>query len=364
MVQYSPAQWKPLVRPHGRLLEGEKGVFFNWSCSGFTITFTGSVLRAYLVPAGEPSPVQPPQQPVTEYPYAGVSEDGETLARRFICREEGWYTLYEGEAGRHSLRLVKLTENMRGKLLLGPLETDGELSPAPAENRPLIEFVGDSITCGYGNEAPGRDEPFRPEEENGWMSYGPQAARRLGMEFSCLSVSGIAASRSRSGKFILACPQMDELYPFTDRLMEKKGGDTFSRWDFAGHPADIVLINLGTNDVNPIRFTDSRAEGDEEEAWFAERYRALLEEVRSLNGPECWIACTLGPLDYYLYDQIEKAVRSYQQKTGDRRITAFKLTGVNLMTEGFGADGHPSMMTHTRLGKELAGRLQALLQQG
>lgn len=361
MKQYAFAKWMPLISPHGRLLQGKDGVWFNWSCSGFTIAFTGSKLRAYLIPIGEPSPVSPPQHPVIEYPYAGVSEDGETLTRRFICEKEGWYTLFEGEDGQHSLRLIKITENMRGKLLLASLETDGELLPAPAENKPLIEFVGDSITCGYGNEAPGRDEPFRPEEENGWMSFGPQAARKLGMEFSCLSVSGIAVSDSKNGKFTFPCPQMNALYSYTDRLMEEKSGGPFTDWDFAAHPATIVLINLGTNDVNPVRFADSRSVGDEEEAWFTEQYQAFLKQVRSLNGPECQIVCTLGPLDYYLYDQIEKAVHRYQQETGDQRITAFKLTGVNLMTEGFGADGHPSMKTHTRLGKELAERLQKLL---
>ncbi len=360
MKQYTFTEWMPLVRPHGRLLQGEKGIWFNWSCSGFTIAFTGSKLRAYLVPIGEPSPVQPPQQPVMEYPYAGISEDGENLSRRFICREEGWYTLFEGEKGSHSLRLIKLTENMRGKLLLASLETDGTLLPVPVENKPLIEFIGDSITCGYGNEAPGRDEPFRPEEENGWMSFGPQAARRLGMEFSCLSVSGIAVSKSKNGKFTFPCPQMNALYPYTDRLMEEKSEKTLTKWDFTAHPAAIVLINLGTNDVNPIRFTDSRTEGDEEEVWFTEQYQTFLKQVRSLNR-DCHIVCTLGPLDYYLYDQIEKAVRRYRQETGDQKITAFKLTGVNLLTEGFGADGHPSMKTHNRLGKELAERLMPLL---
>ncbi len=360
MKTYTFTEWMPLVQSHGRVLQGEKGVYFNWSCSGFTIAFTGSTLRAYLIPTGEPSPVLPPKEPVTEYPYAGVSEDGETLSRRFICQEEGWYTLFEGEEGEHSLRLIKITENMRGKLLLASLETDGALLPVKAVSKPLIEFVGDSITCGYGNEASGRDEPFRPEEENGWMSYGPQAARKLGMEFSCVSVSGISVSPGKNGKFSLPCPQMEALYPYTDRLMEEKSREQFSPWDFAAHPAKIVLINLGTNDVNPVRFAASRAEGDKEEVWFTKRYRAFLEQVRSLNGPDSWIVCTLGPLDYYLYDQIEKTVRQYQQDTGDQRVTAFKLTGVNLITEGFGADGHPSMKTHIRMGEELAERLKAL----
>ena len=366
MREYAFDAWRPLVTPHGRVLDLADGSCFNWSCSGFTIRFTGSRLLARLVPAGEPSPVLPPAAPVIEYPHAGVSEDGKTLARRFVCQTAGWYTLFDGAMGEHTLRLVKITENLRGKLLLSALSADGELLQAPPETGPVIEFVGDSITCGYGNEAPGRDAPFRPEEENGWMAFGPQAARELGVPFRCVSVSGIAVSAGRTGRFSLRCPQMEELYPYTDRLAEERHGgkaeQDLTGWRFQDHPARIVVVNLGTNDVNPIRFASSAAEAGEEEKWFFARYSAFIRLLRRLNGPESWICCILGPLDYYLYDQIEKAVALYRRETGDTRAAAFKLAGVNLLTEGFGADGHPSLKTHTRMGHELAEKLRPMLE--
>ena len=34
-----------------------------------------------------------------------------------------------------------------------------------------MEFIGDSITCGFGNEAPHRDSLFDTGEENGWDTW-------------------------------------------------------------------------------------------------------------------------------------------------------------------------------------------------
>ena len=124
------------------------------------------------------------------------------------------------------------------------------------------------------------------------------------------------------------------------------------------------MINLGTNDVNPVRFYSDLDAAGEEELWFSQRYRAFLEQVRRLNGPRAQIFCTLGPLEYYLYDNIKTVVEEYKRDTGDQRVKCFKLIGVNLETEGWGAISHPSMKTHLRLGRELAARLRPLLGEG
>jgi lysophospholipase L1-like esterase len=154
---------------------------------------------------------------------------------------------------------------------------------------------------------------------------------------------------------------MDELYEYTDRLYDTLTGREPQRWDFAAHKTDIVIVNLGTNDVNPIRFYNELGKADEEERHFYERYTAFIKQLRRCNGPSALICCTLGPLDYYLYDVIRQAVTDYVNESGDERVRCFKLIGVNLMTEGFGAIGHPSALTHARIGNELAARLKDLI---
>lgn len=354
-------QFLPLLTLHGRTCQDGDCLFMNWTCSGFSVRFTGRTLKAKLRALGEKQPF-PPDSPV-EYPWAGVTVDGDdVLCGRFVCQEgDGWYTLFDApDSGTRTLRLIKLTENARGKLGLLELETDGILSSAPEEKKLQVEFVGDSITCGFGNEATDRDAPFDPAEENGWITYAAVAARELDAEFNCVSVSGISANAPE--KPMMPMAPMRDLYAYTDRLYDDRAGSTPQKWDFAGHKKDLVLINLGTNDVNPIRFYTELGQADREEAHFIRQYKSFIREIRELNGPDTRIVCALGPLDYYLFDDIRTAVAEYCEEAGDDRVSALKLIGVNLMTEGFGAVGHPSAKTHARVGHELALRLKKFLE--
>lgn len=350
----------PLLTLHGRTRRDGGCLFMNWTCAGFSVCFTGRTLRAKLRALGERQSF--PRDAPTEYPWVGIAvDDREELVNRFECREqEAWYTLWEApDNGPHTVRLIKLTENARGKLGLLALETDGAFSAAPPNKRLRIEFVGDSITCGFGNEAPHRDAPFDPAQENGWITYAAAAARELDAEFSCVSVSGISTDTPEQSMFPML--PMCALYPYTDRLYDERAGSPLQEWDFSGNKPALIVVNLGTNDVNPIRFYKDLAQADREEAHFIRQYKAFLQMLRKLNGPGSRIVCTLGPLDYYLFDDIRTAVAEYRAETGDDRVCALKLIGVNLMTEGFGAVGHPSAKTHLRAGHELAARLKELL---
>lgn len=351
----------PKLSLHGRTVYDEKreALFFNWSCSGFTVVFTGKILKAYFTPMGDEIPAPPgmPANPVY-YPYVGVVlDDGETLTGRQECREEGWYTLWQSDqVESHVFRVVKVTENARGKLGLLELETDGEFLQAPFNQKPTIEIVGDSITCGFGNEAANNDPEYRNSEENGWMSYAAIAARELGYEFSLISESSISVCQPQ--RPFIPIHAMDEIYHLTDELYDSRRGVEPACWDFDNHHSDIVVLNLGTNDANPMRFYQDISDVDAMEVFFEKQYRKFIEQVRSCNGKDTFIVCTLGSMDYYLYDHIASVVRNYQEETGDKYICVFKLVGINAMLEGYGAVGHPSMKTHTRMGRELAWRLR------
>lgn len=351
------------LKPHGRtFLDGDTGaLFFNWTCSGFTVTFRGKKLRVKLLTLPDTQPFPPDSAP--DYPCVGlVGEDGETLVWRTKCTEgESWYDVWEGgDDGPHTVRLVKLSENARGKTGLLAMETDGELLDCAAPEKSLsIEFVGDSITCGFGNEAPGQDSLFETAEENGWRTFGAVAGRELNAEFNMISVSGISAVAPKTPMF--PAKPMNELYEYLDALYDERQGRPLRPWDFAGHKKDVVVVNLGTNDVNAVRFYTELTAADGEEAHFRVQYRGFIEKIRALNGPDALICCTLGPLDYYLYDHIRDVVEAYSAETGDRRVRCFKLIGVNLMTEGWGAVSHPSAKTQQRMGRELAARLRTIL---
>jgi len=354
-------EFLPKLTLHGRtVVDDEKqALFFNWTCSGFTVKFTGKILKARMTVMGDDIPAIPgfPPNP-TYYPFFGVvGEDGETLLSRTEVLEDGWFTVWEGEEScEHTLRVVKLSENSRGKLGLLELETDGEILQAPANTKPTIEIVGDSITCAFGNEAPYNAFEFKTSEENGWMSYAAIAARELGYEFSLVSESGISATSPEHPLFPMH--SMTDIYDLTDELYDVRRGVEPVKWDFAKYHNDIVVLNLGTNDCNPIRFCPNIEEVDSMEDYFRGQYRKFIEKVRASNGKDTVIACVLGPMDYYLYEKITEAVNEYIADTGDKNIVTFKFVGINMVTEGYGAAGHPSLKTHVRVGHELAVRLR------
>ena len=55
MTPYSAHQLSPFLHPHGRTWFDPSigALWFNWTCSGFTITFTGKTLRAKILAIGE-----------------------------------------------------------------------------------------------------------------------------------------------------------------------------------------------------------------------------------------------------------------------------------------------------------------------
>lgn len=353
----------PMLQMHGRTIYDDKkeALFCNWTCSGFTVGVDGSYLKikvAAIYDLMPPMPNFPPSPP--DWPCIGAVVDGE-LTGRTECRNEEaeWVTLWEGEKKQQEIRFIKISENSKGKLGVLEVETDGSFFKPEEKNRKKIEIIGDSISCGFGNEAPDNSMEFHTAEENGWTSYGALAARELGYEFSIISESGICAIRPKYPLFDQHA--MDEVYPYTDELYDTRREAQLTPWDFKANPQDIVVINLGTNDGNAIRFYQDFDTIEVNEEWFHEGYKRFVKMVRDLNGPDTWILCGLGSMDYYLYYHIKEVVDEIRAETGDEKIRAFEFVPINVMFEAHGAGGHPSQKTHDRMGKELVRYIQKFI---
>ena len=345
----------PLVKIHGRTIydEEKQALFCNWTCSGLTLKMTGKNLKVKVLAMSDQIPGMPNMPtPPPDWPCIGLAI-GDELVYRHECKEaEEWLTLYEAEEEKTvELRLLKVSENARGKLGIVEIETDGEFLKYE-DNKPRMEILGDSITCGFGNEAPNNAFEFKTSEENGWMSYAAQAARQLDFDFSMICESGISAAKPEHPLFPMHA--LEDIYRYTDELYATKFSKEKEDWDFVKNHNDIVVINLGTNDSNPIRFYREFGEIEAMENWFHIRYKEFVKQVRELNGPDTFICCTLGSMDYYLYHHIKEVVAELKQETGDQKICCFEYIPINMMFEGYGAAGHPSMKTHNRMAKELA----------
>ena len=345
----------PLMNYQGRVFYDEKkeALFTNWTCSGFSFGFKGKSLKAKVVAIYDQVPdIFNQGEMPKDWPCIGVNLDGgeELINRTEVNQEEMEVVLFQAdETETHEIKVVKLSENARGKIGFVELEYDGEIYKLEDKKKLLMEVIGDSITCGFGNEAENNGMVFRTSEENGWMSYGAIAARKLGVDISMICQSGISAVKPEHPMFEMST--MEDIYEYTDFFYQRRMNQDLVKAELHN---DIVVINLGTNDSNPIRFYREFGEVEKMEVWFEERYYQFIKQIRQANGPDTVILAGLGSMDYYLYHRIVNAVKRYQDETHDEKIHCFEFVAINIMTEGYGAMGHPSMKTHIRMGNELA----------
>ncbi|MCS0627902.1 GDSL-type esterase/lipase family protein [Telluria mixta] len=221
--------------------------------------------------------------------YFNVFIDGPDGAPLILQADQGskTYAVASGLApGRHSFLITKRTEGEEGATVLRGLELadGGQLLPPPPRPVRRIEFFGDSITSGMGDEAPmnGRDDMGR--DKNSYLSYAAVTARALDAELHMTSQSGIGV--------------MISWFPFTmpdfyDQLSAVGNNDT--RWDFTRWTPDVVVVNLLQNDSWLIG-RDHKLQPEPDEQARIAAYAAFVQRVRQLY-PRAYIVCALGSMD-------------------------------------------------------------------
>lgn len=362
MQRYSVSDLSDRLVTYGRTFREPKEdiLFFNWSCSTVEFVFSGTHLNvSFRAGCGyefEGLPTDPncPKRPT--WPWVSVFlDDMDTPIRKFevASPNETWLIYQSAQPETHRIRLTKLTENGKGFLGIAAFTADGEFLPTEKKPAKRMEIVGDSITCGYGNLV--KDDTCRhffSSDEDAWQAYGPTAARELGFEWSCVSVSGITAVRHAGwlGEYAMC-----DLYSYTDRMYQTKLGMELEEWDFEHNHNDYVVVNLGTNDCYGILFCTEPGELER----FPAAYTEFIRNIRRVNGPDTQIVCALGTMNYYLYHDIATAVEAYRRETGDERIHVLRFTPIHPL-DGLGTDGHPYVATHRKMAAELAAFLRKL----
>ena len=349
----------------------EEGTLYsNFTCGSFEVDFQGRELQVQFsaVPDTFVMPVPGKELPPREdWPFVAVFLDGsETPHSKIRVRDGETITLFSAEGQEHHrIRIVKLNENFRTCVGIRGFVLDGQLLPFEKEQRDIIEFIGDSITCGFGNDTADITHEYESAEEDGWMTHGAIAARQLGLEPRFICVSGISIENVTPMPGFYC---MRQLYPYADRVIQEKmakqrgqENPTLQKFDFQASPARYVVLNLGTNDANQIYFREDK---EQAELDFEKNYENFVKEIRELNGPDTVIICALGCMDYYLYDKIRDIVEKIKEKTGDNRLFTLKYN--KMMNVGPDAGGclHPSIHRHKLMADDLVKKIQTLQEKG
>jgi lysophospholipase L1-like esterase len=219
------------------------------------------------------------------------------------------------------------------------------MDPPPGSNR-LIEVIGDSITCGYGDLGTMADlndsDCFHLESH--FDSYEAVAARALGAEVSTIAASGRGIVRNYAGDTGGTLPMI-----YAQTLTNL----TLPRWDFHVEP-QAVVINLGTNDI-------SNGKGDPGMP-FEDIYGALLATIRA-EYPHTFIVCTIAPLlngsDLTTIAGHIQAAVAARAAAGDTHVEYFAIPAQT--SDKFACQYHPNLAENQMMADLLGAELKAKL---
>lgn len=343
---------KKFYRTGGRHITVNDVLFLSYSASYIEFKFKGTKAVAVLRSDGYDGTKQ-------LLGWVAVFVDGavEPYKRFPVKKGSAEYVLYdEAESREVIIRLMKYSETVFGTVGIESIDVDGEVCEIEPSDRKLLEFVGDSITCGYGIEAVCGEGQFTTATENPWTNYAGLLARALDMDYQCISWSGNGViSHYQDGYYEKPRVEnffLQELYPFADAELERKLGVTeYTPWYFE-RQADLVIINIGTNDSSYTRDIEER------NLAFEAEYRNLLKLVRE-NNPDADIVCILGVMEQCLVKQISHVVESCKAD-GDNRVY-FLECDLQDEADGYATDFHPSLKTHTKLAAYIEGYIREII---
>ena len=224
----------PAVRYTGRTLVSPDGsVAFDWVGTYLETRFTGGKLSVKVSETGTS--------------YYNVFVDGKLHKVVKVCGTDTLIHLVSGIDKRiHSLKIQKRSEGEFGKTTVHQfvLSGSGRLAEEPAVRTRHIEFIGNSLTCGYGTDGKHRDEPFLVETENCNLTFASMVARYYDADYTLIAHSGRGAARNYGDSVRVSKVTMK------DRMLNTFDEDLTHKWNFKEYRPDLVVINLGSNDFS------------------------------------------------------------------------------------------------------------------
>jgi len=241
---------------------------------------------------------------------------------------------------KHSIELTKRNEWTYGKTLFYNLEIKGELLHKDPQKPFFIEFYGDSITTGHGNEDySGNDKP-EGNVSNNYTTYAAMTARHFNSEYSCIARGGIGIMVSWHTMI------MPEMY------FRLNPSDANSKWDFSTKQPDIIVINLLQNDSwivnhpNHKEYKKRFGTKKPNDSTIIKAYSNFVNTIRT-KYKTAPIICLLGNMDITKENSVwPNYVRTAIDRLEDTNTYACFVPYKN-------TPGHPKVEEHELIAKQL-----------
>ena len=238
-------------------------------------------------------------------------------------------------AGNHTFEVYRQTEHRGAEVGISSIALNGSFNEKPEDNRLYIEFIGDSISTGFGALGTTSDsDGGSPKWQDATAAYPFLTAKALGADFSDVCYSGIGA------KYGWQDPNMLNFYPY-----QRWQYDRNTQYNFNARQPDVVVIALGTNDI---------AMETERGITLEQRlagYQELLDLVRAKN-PNSKIVWIYGMMK----DDDNARIPAIIEENGG---AAAGLYSLELVTNTAGAGWHPSAAGQQKFADDLVAFLNS-----
>lgn len=286
--------------------------------------------------------------------YVSLVLDGEYIGRLKVEKGEtkSYPISISKELKEHNLTIYKATEASNGGVLFEG--TTAELSEINHIKKKKIEFIGNSITCGMGNDTKeipcGTGEWF--DQHNAYWAYGPILSRTLHVDYILSSVSGIGMYRNWNDEHIEEAI-MPDVY---EKLYLNKNNSKL--YDFSFQP-DLVSICLGTNDLSDGDGIKPRLPFNEEK--YVANYINFIKTVYK-HSPNTRIVLLTSPMvsgerNETLVNCLKKVIAAFDKDKKHKKIALFQYKP--MVPKGCGY--HPDIEDHKIMAQQLESFFKNLL---
>lgn len=296
-----------------RYLESDSRINLDWSCAGveMVVNNLGRDITFKIVADFEPSYYR-------AYVDGVVWKNNRGSEYFLISSASNELTLSDVPLGEHTLRIIKATGYTLSRSHVESVTFCGTIlaDRTPADKALHIEYVGDSISCGWGVIG---NHSGAYTDQDGTMAYPYMIADALDADYTITALSGhglICGNPDLTNGYLYSSPWRDST---------EAGRYGFER------KADLVIINIGTNDV-AYNVGESN---------FRTAYLNFLNTVREKN-PDCKIVCVYNMMNDTYASAILEAVESFGGEANGVYVWKAERTS-----------GHPSAAMHAQYTEEL-----------
>jgi lysophospholipase L1-like esterase len=275
------------------------------------------------------------------------------------------YTVSFKDTNTHTVAWTKITEGSFGDAIFTGLTpgAGGKLLKTATPSNRHIEFIGDSITNGYGVQGSmiGGTSSCNGNSLNSSsdLSFATLTAKALSADYTLIAYSGSGLVTTSAGETNHILPKM-----FQSTIPPASGAADVatSDWDYAAITADVVVVNLGTNDFafaasGKTACTNTTCNPDAA-AW-SDAYKVFLQSIRTAY-PKATIIAATGPM---LTDLSPSGAQQLTTLKGYIQTALTSLADANMFAFDFavqdtaqptGCNYHPSASTHAAMASSLA----------